>query len=119
MGERRDFGADTPAVAEDRLPERQVSLAQSLPATPAPILKRRGGNITKHFPADVLRRKAEHRANVPVGKRRLATVGDNPVMGVEIQFAFDRPGRTAKAAQVPTSLGQDAGGEGALCFGES
>lgn len=119
MGECRDLGSNAAALADDRLPKRQVSLAQSLPATPAPILKRGGGNIAKHFPADILGRKIEHRANVPIRKRRLATIGHDPVMGVKVEFAFDRPGGAAEASQVPTGLGQDAAREGALCLGES
>ncbi|PYJ08621.1 MAG: hypothetical protein DMF06_12345 [Verrucomicrobia bacterium] len=81
-------------------------------------MERAQGNIAKHLGADILGREVEQFANVPERKRPAAALGNHPIMGIAVEFAFNSPGCAMKAAQVPTGLGQDARGQVALCVGE-
>ena len=63
-------------------------------------------------------REVEQFANVEERKRPATIVGDDPNIGIEVEFAFDGSLRHGSVAD-PAGPGQDAGGQFAFCFRDS
>ena len=83
----------------------------------APIMKHAERDVFEELLPHAFRREVEQFANVPEGKWPAAILGKDPVIGIEVELAFERAVGAVKPAQIVACLAQDARREVVLGLG--